>query len=185
MPVCWGWPLSSHMFVGRMGKHLPPCLNAAWESTSLRTTRAVLGSYLPTKTYLFLEDEPRRLTLKIGRPWGRVKTLLLLTRQLLRKSTRCSGLSPCEWKDEYSTWLRSETGSIKIKVLRHNGAAAIVCLFVCVVCVFCSLISPKEDEQHITSGAQCGVSSQSELYIYSAPSDCSTSTAGTVTVGGN
>ena len=40
------------MFVGRMGKHLPPHLNAGRESTSLRTTGAVLGSYLSTKTYL-------------------------------------------------------------------------------------------------------------------------------------
>lgn len=65
---CWGWPLSSHMSERRMGKHLPPRLNTAWESTSLRTTGAVLGHYLPTEAYLVLENEPRSLTLKTGRP---------------------------------------------------------------------------------------------------------------------
>ena len=54
--------------LGAGAMSLPPRLNAAWESTSLRATGAVLGSYLLTKTYLVLEDEPRLLTLKIGRP---------------------------------------------------------------------------------------------------------------------
>lgn len=66
--VCQGWPLSSHMFVGRVGGHLPLCLDAAWESTGLRAAGAVLGGCLPTKTYLVFEDEPGLLTLKMGRP---------------------------------------------------------------------------------------------------------------------
>ena len=51
-----------------MGKHLLPRLNAAWGSTSLRTTGSVPGHYLPTEAYLVLENEPEGLTLKTGRP---------------------------------------------------------------------------------------------------------------------
>ena len=47
---------------------LPPCLNTEWGSTSLRTTGAVLGRYLPTEAYLVFENDPRSLTLKTGRP---------------------------------------------------------------------------------------------------------------------
>ena len=88
---------------------------------------------------------------------------------------------PWEGKDEYSTWLRSEKGSIKIKVLRHIGAAAIVCLSVLSVFFVLSFHPKTSCTLHLVPnvGRPLRVSC-TYIQLHASPSDCSTLMSGTV-----
>ena len=83
----------------------------------------------PQEHILVLQMSQDALPCKQDGLGERVKTPPLLTGQILRNQQNALACSPRVEKDRYNIWLRSKKGSIKIKELRHIGAAAaIVCL---------------------------------------------------------